>query len=301
MAKKWKKTPRKPQPPSDNSRFEMLIRADKDLNVTYRVLWLLVVLSHSTGSAYISIAKMADQLNTSERQIRNSLDIICAINPRLFRKVETIGVHRPNQYKRCILKGEKPEEFVLRAQKAPGMDICLGLHWVACSNGKDGVVEFLAREIWPVSEDTFRRARRKMDGLGYIKVDVERAGKPARYILNLHLVDGTQPAKLVEKSTTKPAQRTKVAKEAIDARAAAADREAKRIAEAEKEHRKTLAMELGLDMEGNESKPITGSRHILAKKEVLTPHKPFMGRAREKVLEPHRLFTGRSKKDEVEE
>jgi hypothetical protein len=300
MGKKWKKTPRKTQPPSDNTRFEMLIRAETDLNVTYRLLWLMVALSHSTGSAYISIAKMADQLSTSERQIRNSLDIICAINPRLFRKVETIGVHRPNQYKRCILRGEKPEEFVLRAQATPGMDICLGLHWVACSNGKDGVAEFAARRIWPVSREAFRQARLKMNGLGYITVESARVrGKAARYILNLHLVTGTELAKLVEKITAKPRERTKVAKATIDVKAAA-EREAKRIAEAEEEHRKKLASELGLDIEGNDAKPITGDRHILAKKEVLEPpHRVFMGRRKEAVLTPHRLFTGRSK--EVEE
>ena len=124
-----------------------------------------------------------------------------------------IGVHRPDQYKRCYLKGEKPEEFVLRAQATPKMDICLGLHWVACSNGKEGIAEFTARRIWPVSDEALRQARVKMNRLSYITVESARErGKPARYILNLHLVTGTEPAKLVEKSKTKPVKTTQVGK-----------------------------------------------------------------------------------------
>jgi hypothetical protein len=290
-----RKTPRKPQPPSDNTKFEMLIRAETDLNVTYRLLWLLVALSHSKGYTHISIARMANQLNTSERQIRNSLEIICAINPRLFRKVPVIGVHRPDQYKRCYLKGEKPEEFVLRAQATPKMDICLGLHWVACSNGKDGVAEFAARRIWPVSREALRQARLKMNGLGYIKVESARArGKAARYILNIHLVTCKEAAKLVEKGKTKPVKTPQESK-SFDTKAAAAERNEDRIKEAERAHQQRAAMELGLDVEGK-STPVTGRRELL-KKAVPTPPKPFTGWREKEVLTPHRIFTGQGKKE----
>jgi hypothetical protein len=171
--------------PSKTTAFEMLIREEPDLSVTYRLLWLLTALSHSRHYTFISEVEMARQLKTTEWQIQNSLRIIRAIRPRLFARKTTVGVHRPNQYHRRYLPGETVDEFILRAQTCPGIDICLGLHWVACVvAGEAGIAEFSARGLWPVDAETLRRARRKMHNLGYFKVDTTEQGKPAKYIAN---------------------------------------------------------------------------------------------------------------------
>jgi hypothetical protein len=50
--------------PSPHTRFEMQIRADARLNVTGRLLWLLVVLSARRGYTFIAASAMTRQLNT---------------------------------------------------------------------------------------------------------------------------------------------------------------------------------------------------------------------------------------------
>ena len=140
-----KRTSKKPvrRPPSENTLFEMKIRADKRLNQRCRQWWQFVALSHSKGYTYGYEDQMARQLNTNIRQFRYTKTWI--LETGSFREGEAKGVHRPKQYRRVYLPDETPEEFVQRIQTHPEMDVCVGLHWLACDAAKDtGTGEFSA-------------------------------------------------------------------------------------------------------------------------------------------------------------
>jgi hypothetical protein len=74
--------------PSPGTQFEMKIRADKRLDITTRLLWWLVAMSHS-GYTFATQAEMAKQLNTSIRQVQMSLKII--LERGYFRRVVPSG------------------------------------------------------------------------------------------------------------------------------------------------------------------------------------------------------------------
>jgi hypothetical protein len=75
--------------PSKSTQFEMLIREERDLNPTFRLLWLMTALSaNKQHRFFMSEAKMALQLKTTEWQIGNSLKLILALEPRLFRPAQ---------------------------------------------------------------------------------------------------------------------------------------------------------------------------------------------------------------------
>jgi hypothetical protein len=91
------------------------------------------------------------------------------------------------EYHRNTLPDETPEEFVRRVQSWAGMDICVGLHWVACDETKDiGTGQFSASGIWLIKGDQVQmlyRARRKMKKLSHFAVEGGVGGrdKPATY------------------------------------------------------------------------------------------------------------------------
>jgi hypothetical protein len=93
------------------------------------------------------------------------------------------------EYHRNYLVDETPDEFVRRLQSCEGMDVCVGLHWVACDETKDGGTgQFSASGIWPIKgekneEQVLYRARRKMKKLKHFAVDTgdARRDKPATY------------------------------------------------------------------------------------------------------------------------
>jgi hypothetical protein len=191
--------------PSAATAFEMRIRADRGLNVTTRLLWLLCALSHKYGFTFLTEAEMARQLNTSVRQVQISLRAIIAAG--YFRQVRPRGIHRPLQYHRVLLENETPDEFVRRVQSDVRFDICTLLHWVASDEtAKSGRAQFAAaQELGGVSDKALRLARRKMTALGHFQVSsTPLRGAPAVYKrVNTIAVD---PANRVKEKTA-PANR----------------------------------------------------------------------------------------------
>jgi hypothetical protein len=260
----------------------MLIRGEKKLSVTWRLFWLLVALSHSRGHTYMTEAAMAKQLKTSTWQIQISLKTILVTG--FFDPEKPKGIHRPNQYRRVYLPSETPEEFVRRTQVCPRIDVCVALHWIACDLAKDsGIAEFASRGLWPVSEEALRQARRKMERLGYFKVESsDERGRPAIYTR----IDRQIADHRVEQDTRRPVGEDKppqrnswVEREPINISAATVSDEAERVRIAELQRKQRLALELGLDMpQGITARKIEAN---LPKKEVITPHKLYSGRVKD--------------------
>jgi hypothetical protein len=279
--------------PSKTSEDERVLRKEKKFSPTWRVYWLLTAMSHLKGYTYMSEAEMAKQIGTTERQIQNSLEIIERIASEYFRKEKPQGIHRANQWHRVKPPGEKPEEFVRRAQAHPEMDVCMGLHWIAIDQGKDtGIAEFSARGIWPVTDEALRQARRKMNGLAYFTVDSARErGKPAIYIR----IDQRFADAKIEQKVTKPVENIKptqtgsrVESETINISAATVGDNEERIRVAELERKQRLAFEMGIDLEGKPRPGLTAKSMgaSLPKKKVVIPHGLVSGRRKDLVEEP---------------
>ena len=166
--------------PSSTTKFEMNIRADRNLNVTTRLLWLLVALSHK-GHTYLSEAEMAKQLSTSVRQVEVSLKFI--LGCRHFRQVRPPGVHQSRQYHRMYEPDESPDEFVRRIQSDGRFDLGVLLHWIACNEtAADSDKQFPTPLEWNASREALRLVRRKMQRLSYFRVRSDpRTGMPATY------------------------------------------------------------------------------------------------------------------------
>jgi hypothetical protein len=173
---------RKQHPPSDNTVFEMLIRADKNLKrTTARLLWLLWALSDKYGYASISEPNMALLLNTNLRQIQESLHTICDVW-HYFRRQKAVGVHRPRQYHRNKNPGESDLDFKCRMQSDKRVDTVIRLYWVACDlSAADGKTTF-GSSGFNVDMSTMTRARQVMRERGHFIVDCdERRGTPTSY------------------------------------------------------------------------------------------------------------------------
>jgi hypothetical protein len=271
MAKK----PRSKKPPSKTADKERVIRSEKKLNPTGKVLWLLTSLSGGKkGYAGMSEDKMAEQLNISKRQLRDSLALVERDAKDRFRKIKPKGIHRVNQWHRVYLPKEEPHEFVKSIQCHPLMDVCVGLHWVAIDQVKDtGEAKFPANGLWSVTDEALRQARVKMNRLGYFKVESDpKTGKPARYILNEARF---ATAEAVEQDTPKQVELTKVKQpttwatkqKKIEQEKLAKQDEARRQREAEEkdrqekehQHRQDLAASEGVSLEGKAVRGITAS------------------------------------------
>ena len=250
MAKKYKG-------PSKTDAQERIVRKEKDLNPTGKVLWLLTSLSGTKGYAFMAEDLMAAELNITKRQLRNSLAFIEQYASDLFGKVKPPGIHRVNQWHRQYLPKEEPHEFVRRVQSHPIMDVCVGLHWVAIDQAKDtGVAEFPANGLWPVTAEALRLARGKMNALGYFTVVSDpKTGKPATYTLNeARFAAAHDPQEAVEqqgKPKPTPAwvakqqkiEEQKIEEQRIERERLAGEQEERRQMLAE-QHQKALAAEM---------------------------------------------------------
>jgi hypothetical protein len=169
-------------PPSDNTVFEMLIRANKKLKrPTARLLWLLWALSDKYGYVSISEPNMAVLLNTNLRQIQESLHTICDVW-KYFRRQKAIGVHRPRQYHRNKNPGESDLDFKCRMQADKRVDTVIRLYWVACDlSAADGKATF-ASSGFNVDMSTMTRARQTMRECGRFAVKSDdKRGTAASY------------------------------------------------------------------------------------------------------------------------
>jgi hypothetical protein len=182
MAKK----PKKQQPLSDNTVFEMLIRIDNDKRlrkaISARLLWLLWVMSKQWGYAVISERALTLSLRAKPWQIEQSIHRICHKWGFFSHKKTGPGVHRPWRFTPRKRKGETDLEFELRMLAARCVDSVIRLHWEACDQtAETGTAQFACTEL-NMSGDTLRRARNEMNRLGHFKVDSdEKSGRPSTY------------------------------------------------------------------------------------------------------------------------
>lgn len=262
---------------SENTTFEMRIRADKRLHRLSCQLWLLTALSHEKGHTFAKSSVMASQLGITPRQFRHNAIVL--VEARLFNEKMPVGVHRPKQYHRNYLPGETREEFVSRVQAYEQLNVAVGLHWLACDvTAETGIGEFSAHGIWPVSDEALRQARRKMEECGYFAVAPGRG----RSILTKYTRIMRVKSEGDTKVTYQPDDPTEEQRErAADKRAERALRELEQEQEpahqqAERARRLRLALELGLDPETGE--PLPGRPLKPRKKEVLVPQRLFYGR-----------------------
>ena len=265
----------KRQQPSDNTVFEMLIRKNPELDDFSRGCWLEAALSHNKGYSFATQSWKAEQIGVILRRWQAIEKRILATG--FFKKGKRRGVHGARKLHRDYLPNEtSSEEWVERFQAYDGLDIALGLHWVACSRAnEDGIAEFSARSIWNVSMEALRQARRKMDRLGYFQVKSDRGtGKPAIYIRINQVIDEQQTAE-TRSLQQKKDQLKKRQEEAQEAeRSSDIGYQERQKQEAILAHQHEVADAVGINIDGSERTGITGTKNP-PKKEVHRPHPLF--------------------------
>ena len=155
--------------------FEMGIRADKLLNITARLVWLVASLSRTVG-CFMDVDEMARQLNASTRQLREALCRVMSLG--LFECVEKEIEGRTCIVLQRILKsGQSNREFDEMVLNDERLCPTVRLHWLLSNltSHIDDITNNEPYELlhkWEKSIDKFtlRRSRQRINELGYFNV-----------------------------------------------------------------------------------------------------------------------------------